>query len=179
MLWRFVWHLICLFEYDERRPSPSGRQKIHHFKRRRPATSVHGFVLAALSCSCSVRQDGARARNRLTDCTRSVIPRHHRISSPSESTSRRSAPILIWKSLQRPRCIKCFGDVLDRKAIDVKPIVIEEVVCHDCLDSITSTSTVSLSTSTMFLIHARTIRSSGQSTRPARWMCRQRCSPAL
>jgi len=25
---------------------PSGRQKIHHFKRRRSATSVHGFVLA-------------------------------------------------------------------------------------------------------------------------------------
>jgi hypothetical protein len=49
-----------------------------------------------------------------------------------------------------------FGDVLDRKAIDVKPIMIEEVVGHDCLDSITSTSTVSLSTSTMLLLHART-----------------------
>ena len=34
--------------------------------------------------------------------------------------------------------------------------MIEEVVGHDCLDSITSTSTVSLSTSTMLLLHART-----------------------
>jgi hypothetical protein len=38
-------------------------------------------------------------------------------------------------------------------AIDVKPIVIKEVICHDCLDSITSTSTVSLST--MLLLRAR------------------------
>jgi hypothetical protein len=39
---------------SERRPSPSGRQKSHHVKRRRPATSVHGFVLA-------VRRARARA----------------------------------------------------------------------------------------------------------------------
>jgi hypothetical protein len=38
-----------------RRPSPSGRQKGHHFKHRRPATSVHGFALA-------VRRARARAR---------------------------------------------------------------------------------------------------------------------
>ena len=93
------------------------------------------FCSGCFSCSCSVRQDGARARNRLTDCTRSVIPQHNRCLA---------------------RMALYFGDVLDRKAIDVKPIMIEEVVGHDCLDSITSTSTVSLSTSTMLLLHART-----------------------
>jgi hypothetical protein len=36
-----------------------------------------------------------RTRNRNTDCTRSTIPRIHRISSPSESTSRQSVPVLI------------------------------------------------------------------------------------
>ncbi len=40
--------------------------------------------------------------------------------------------------------LKSIRDVFDRKAIDVKPIVIKEVCCHDCLDSITSTCTVSL-----------------------------------
>jgi hypothetical protein len=37
--------------------------------------------------------------------------------------------------------------------------VIEEVVCHDCLDSIANTSTFSLSTSTILLIHARSNQS--------------------
>jgi hypothetical protein len=61
---------------------------------------------------------------------------------------------MAMKSLQRTRSIKCIGDVLDRKAIDIKPIVVEKVICHDCLDSITSTSTVSLSTSTMLYFPA-------------------------
>jgi hypothetical protein len=38
--------------------------------------------------------------------------------------------------------------VIDRKAIVVKPFVVEDAFCIECLDSITSTSTVSLSTST-------------------------------
>jgi hypothetical protein len=44
-------------------PSPSGRQKNHDFKRRRPDTSVHGFVLALRPARAqSAAADGARAR---------------------------------------------------------------------------------------------------------------------
>ena len=45
--------------------------------------------------------------------------------------------------------------------------MVKEVFCDDCLDSITSTSTVSLSTSTMLILHARTfaITESDQLTR--------------
>ena len=39
-------------------------------------------------------------------------------------------------------------DVFDRKAIVVKPFVVEDAFCIECLDSIASSSTVSLSTST-------------------------------
>ena len=54
-------------------------------------------------------------------------------------------------SLLRPRSFQCSGDVFDRKAIDVKPIVVKEVICHDRLDSITST--VALSTSRTDMLH--------------------------
>jgi hypothetical protein len=49
-----------------RQPSPSGRRKSHDFKRRRPETSVHGFVIALRRARAqSAAADGARARNRL------------------------------------------------------------------------------------------------------------------
>ena len=59
---------------------------------------LHRLVLALRRARAQLR--GARARNRLTDCTRSMIPRHHRISSPSESTSRQFEP--IWISIRDP-----------------------------------------------------------------------------
>ena len=47
-------------------PSPSGRQKGHDFKHRRPDTSVHVFVLSLRRARAqSAAADGARARNRL------------------------------------------------------------------------------------------------------------------
>ena len=61
---------------------------------------------------------------------------------------------MAMKPLLGPRSIQCSGNVFDRKALDVKPIVFKGVLCHDRLDSITSTSTVSLST--MLILHART-----------------------
>jgi hypothetical protein len=71
-------------------------KKSHVFKRRRPDTSVHRFVLALRRARAqSAEADGARARNRLTNCTRSMTPRHHRISCPFESTSRQSERVLI------------------------------------------------------------------------------------
>jgi hypothetical protein len=57
---------------------------------------VHRFVPALCPARAqSAEADGARARNRLKNCTRSMTPRHHRISSPFESTSRRSERVLI------------------------------------------------------------------------------------
>ncbi len=51
--------------------------------RSRPSSASLGS--GSSSCSCSASRARARARNRLTDCTRSMIPRHHRISShPSQ-----------------------------------------------------------------------------------------------
>ena len=49
-----------------RQPSPSGRRKSHDFKRRRPETSVHGFVIALRRARAqSAAADGARNRNRI------------------------------------------------------------------------------------------------------------------
>ena len=44
--------------------------------------------------------------------------------------------------------LECTCYVFDREAIDVQSIMVKEKLCHGFLDSITSTSTVSLSTST-------------------------------
>jgi hypothetical protein len=72
------------------------------------------------------------ARARCPDYTRSGVPRHHRNSLPFFSTSPQFAP--VWIS--------------DRKATEVKSIMVDWGFCVGLLDSITSTSTVSLSTST-------------------------------
>ena len=80
----------------DQQPSLSGRQKRHDFKRRWPDTSVHVFVLSRRRARAqSAAADGARARNRLKNCTGSMTPRHHRISSTSESSSRQSVRGLI------------------------------------------------------------------------------------
>ena len=59
--------LNCSVFLDANRQlSPSGRRKSHDFKRRRPETSVHGFVIALRRARAqSAAADGARARNRL------------------------------------------------------------------------------------------------------------------
>jgi len=46
----------------ERQPSPSGRRVSHHVKRGRPATSVHGLVLAVRRARAPAQSSGARAR---------------------------------------------------------------------------------------------------------------------
>ncbi len=71
-----------------------------------PATGILTRFLALRRARAQLR--GARARNRRTDYTHSMIPRHHRISSPSESTSRQFEP--VWISIPDP-----FPDSCHRK----------------------------------------------------------------
>jgi hypothetical protein len=48
---------------EERQPSPSGRQKSHHFKRCRDAVSVHRRVLAVFRARAPAQRSGAHARS--------------------------------------------------------------------------------------------------------------------
>jgi hypothetical protein len=52
----------CRTRKNERQPSPSGRRVSHHLKHSRPATSVHGLVLAVRRARAPAQETGARAR---------------------------------------------------------------------------------------------------------------------